>query len=177
MASLNFDASQVAPKSPFAPIPAGTYLAHIIESDVSPLKTGNGMALKLTFEILDGQFKDRKIFNNLNIQHTNPDTQKYAQQDLSAICHATGNIKLTETSALHFKPVKIKVTIRPASGGYDEVNAIKGYESATGAKPATFSAPAAPAANAPVTPPFAPAAAAAPAAPASNVPAWARKTA
>ncbi len=175
MASINFDASQVAPKSSFAPIPAGVYLAHITESDVVPLKSGNGMALKMTFEILDGQFKGRKIWENLNIQHTNPDTQKYAQSDLSAICHATGNIKLNETSALHFKPVKIKVTIRPASGGYDEGNAIKGYESATGAKPAVFSAPAAPAANAPAAPGVAPAAA--PAAPAANVPAWARKAA
>lgn len=176
MASLNFDASQVAPKSSFAPIPAGTYLAHITESDVAPLKSGKGTGLKLTFEILDGQFKGRKLWENLNIQHTNPDTQKYAQQDLSAICHATGNIKLTETSALHFKPVKIKVTIRPASGGYDEGNAIKGYENASGAKPAAFSAPAAPAANAPAAAPSAPAAAA-PAAPAANVPAWARKAA
>lgn len=173
MAHINFDASTVAPKSSFAPIPAGVYLAHITESDVVPLKSGKGTALKLTFEILDGQFKGRKIWENLNIQHTNPDTQRYAQQDLSAICHATGNIKLNETSALHFKPVKIKVSIRPASGGYDEGNAIKGYESASGAKPAAFTAPAAPAANAP-----APAAQAAPATPAvSNVPAWARKAA
>lgn len=172
MAQINFDASTVAPKASFAPMPAGVYLAHITESDVVPLKTGNGSALKLTFEILDGQFKGRKIWERLNIQHTNADTQKWAQADLSAICHATGNIRLNETSALHFKPVKIKLAIRAASGDYEESNAIKGYESASGAKPAAFSAPAA---NAPAAMPSAPAAQAA--APASNVPAWARKAA
>ena len=174
MAQFSFDASTVAPKSSFAPLPAGIYLAHITESDVVPLNSGNGTALKLTFEIMDGQLKGRKVWERLNIQHTNPDTQRYAQSDLSAICHATGNIKLLDTSSLHFKPLKIKVVIKPAANGYDEGNAIKGYESASGAKPAAFVASSTPAANAPEA---TPAAAAPAAAPASNTPAWARKAA
>lgn len=175
MAQISFDASTVAPKSSFAPLPAGVYLAHITESDVVPLNSGNGQALKLTFEILDGQLKGRKVWERLNIQHTNADTQRYAQSDLSAICHATSNIKLVDTSSLHFKPLKIKVIIKPAANGYDESNAIKGYESANGSKPAAFVAPSTPAANAPAATPTATAPPAA--APTSTAPAWARKAA
>ena len=109
------------------------------------------------------EFKGRKIWNNLNVQNQNQDTMKYALADLSAICHATGNIKLQDSAALHFKPLKIKVTIGEAKGGYEARNNIKGYESASGATPsAAFSAPAANHA---------------PAAPATNAPAWARKAA
>ena len=128
MAQFNFDASQVAPQASTGPLPAGTYLAHITESDVQPLKSGNGEGLKLTFEIIDGQFKGRKVWENLNIRHSNEDTQRIAQSQLSALCHAVNVIKLLDTAALHFKPVRINVTVREAQGIYKASNNIKGYE-------------------------------------------------
>jgi hypothetical protein len=115
-------------------------LAHITESDVQPLKSGNGEGLKLTFEIIDGQFKGRRVWENLNIRHSNEDTQRIAQSQLSALCHAVNVIKLLDTAALHFKPVRINVTVREAQGIYKASNNIKGYESAGGG----ISAPAAP---------------------------------
>ena len=159
MASLTFDASTVAPQASSGPVPAGTYLAQCIDSDVQPLKSGNGTGLKLTFEIIDGQYKGRRIWENLNIQHSNEDTQRIAQSQLSALCHAVNVIKLQDTAALHHKPVTIKVVVREAKGEYQASNNIKGYESASGAVPAFL----------------APVADAAPAAPVSKAPAWAKK--
>ena len=168
MAQFHFDASTVAPQASTGPVPAGTYLAQIIESDVAPLKSGKGTGLKLTFEIIDGQQKGRRIWENLNIQHENEETQRIAQSQLSALCHAVNVIKLQDTAALHHKPVHVRVVVREAQGQYQASNNIKGYESAGG-----FSAPAAPSA---------PAAAETPAWPTaeqeaakSKAPAWARK--
>jgi len=163
MAHFNFDASAVAPQVSNSVLPAGTYLAHITESDVRPLASGNGEGLKLTFEIIDGQHKGRRVWDNLNIQHNNETTQRIAQAQLSALCHAVNVIKLEDTSALHYKPVKIKVTVREADGKYQESNNIKGYESASGVTH-THSAQVA---DAP-----APAQASAPT---SKAPAWAKK--
>lgn len=132
MAYFNFDASAVAPQVTNGVLPAGTYLAHITESDVRPLSSGNGEGLKLTFEIIDGQHKGRRVWDSLNIKHNNETTQRIAQAQLSALCHAVNVIKLEDTSALHYKPVKIKVTVREADGKYQESNNIKGYESASG---------------------------------------------
>ena len=170
MAQFNFDASQVAPQQSVGPLPAGTYLAHIIESDVQPLKSGNGEGLKLTFEIIDGQFKGRKVYENLNIRHTSEDTQRIAQSQLSALCHAVNVIKLMDTAALHFKPVRINVTVREAVGQYKASNNIKGYEAAGGgiSAPATAPTPA-PAADTPAWPTPEQEAAK------SKAPAWARK--
>jgi hypothetical protein len=72
-------------------------------------------------------------------------------------------IKLEDTSALHFKPVRVKVTVREADGKYQESNNIKGYESASGATP-THSAQVAD-----VTP------TATASAPSAKAPAWAKK--
>jgi len=170
MAQFNFDASQVAPQQSSGPLPAGVYLAHIVESDVQPLKSGNGEGLKLTFEIIDGQLKGRKVWENLNIRHTSEDTQRIAQSQLSALCHAVNVIKLMDTAALHFKPVRINVTVREAVGQYKASNNIKGYEAAGGgiSAPATAPTPA-PVAETPAWPTAEQEAAK------SKAPAWARK--
>ena len=170
MAQFNFDASQVAPQQSSGPLPAGVYLAHIVESDVQPLKSGNGEGLKLTFEIIDGQHKGRKVYENLNIRHTSEDTQRIAQSQLSALCHAVNVIKLMDTAALHFKPVRINVTVREAVGQYKASNNIKGYEAAGAgiSAPATAPTPA-PVAETPAWPTAEQEAAK------SKAPAWARK--
>jgi hypothetical protein len=114
------------------------------------LKSGNGEGLKLTFEVIDGQFKGRKVYENLNIRHTSEDTQRIAQSQLSALCHAVNVIKLMDTAALHFKPVRINVTVREAVGQYKASNNIKGYEAVGGGISAPAAAPTAPQAPAPV---------------------------
>jgi hypothetical protein len=159
---MNFDATQVAPSTSLGPIPAGNYVAQIIESDVQPLKSGNGTGLKLVFEVIDGEHKGRKVIERLNIQHTNAQTQQIAQSQLSALCHAVGAHQVQDSAALHFKPVKIVVAVRPAQGEYGPQNNIKGFESSGGGARPAFSAPAQPAANS--------------AAPA-GAPAWAKKAA
>jgi len=152
------------------PLPAGVYLAHIVESDVQPLKSGNGEGLKLTFEVIDGQFKGRKVYENLNIRHTSEDTQRIAQSQLSALCHAVNVIKLMDTAALHFKPVRINVTVREAVGQYKASNNIKGYEAVGGGINAPAAAPSpAPVADTPAWPTAEQEAAK------SKTPAWAKK--
>ena len=74
------------------------------------------------------------MWENLNIQHENEDTQRIAQSQLSALCHAVNVIKLQDTAALHLKPVTIKVVVREAQGQYQASNNIKGYESAGGVR-------------------------------------------
>jgi hypothetical protein len=134
------------------------------------LKSGNGEGLKLTFEVIDGQHKGRKVYENLNIRHTSEDTQRIAQSQLSALCHAVNVIKLMDTAALHFKPVRINVTVREAVGQYKASNNIKGYEAAGAgiSAPATAPTPA-PVAEAPAWPTAEQEAAK------SKAPAWARK--
>lgn len=128
MATLNFNAQAVQPaQNNFSPIPAGVYPAQIVESELRDLKSGNGQALSLQFEILGDKFAGRKVFANLNIYHTNPDAQRIAQEQLSAICHSVGVMQLQDSSQLHNKPLNIRVKIRKQEG-YEDRNEISGYE-------------------------------------------------
>jgi hypothetical protein len=166
VAQLSFNAANVAPQEPISPIPAGVYLAQVVESDVRPLKSGQGRALALTFQVLQGPCVNRRVFANLNIEHrSSAEAERIAQGQLSALCHAVGVINLQDTTQLHMRPVQIRVKVRKDdSGQYPDKNEVTGFEAA--APVAGQARPAAPMpASAPVAPP------AAPAAP------WARRTA
>jgi len=167
LASFGFNAKNIAPAAPasFEPIPAGDYPAFIIESDITPLHNGSGNGLKLTFEVLDGPHKGRKVWETLCIVHTNPKTQQIAQEQLSAICHVVGIMEPQDTAELHLKPMTINVAIRPADGQYKAKNIIKGYKPLSGGGVASAAAPVV---QAPVMQATAPAAASA------NRPAWAK---
>ena len=152
MAILNFDASTVTPDSTsISPVPAGIYVAQVVDSDVKPLKSGNGDALSLTFKILDGPHINRQVWASLNIRHSNAQAQQIAQAQLSALCHAAGVIRLQDSAMLHNRPVRIRVKVREADGQYAARNEVTGFEAIPGgAAPAAApwaAAPAAPAAN------------------------------
>ena len=129
MAQLNFDASQVAPDTGLSdPVPAGWYNVMIDESEMKPTKQEGGMRLALRFNIIDGQYANRKIFSGLNLRNANPVAQEIAYKQLSAICHAVGVMQVQDSQQLHGRPLKVKVKVRAASGDYEASNEITAYK-------------------------------------------------
>lgn len=124
MSKLNFNAANVLPESKPDPIPAGWYNMMMVESEQKPTQTG-GVRLAAVCKIIDGQYVNRQIYDNMNIQNSNPVAQEIALGRLSAYCHAVGVMNVTDTTQLHGKPFKAKVAIRAAKDGYDAQNEIK----------------------------------------------------
>jgi hypothetical protein len=156
MSAFVFDATTVEPAQTFQPLPAGAYVGLLTEATLAPLKSGQGEGLKLSLEILDGQYKGRKVWDQLNVRHSNPDTQRIAQQQLSALCRAVGVLRLEQTEQLCGKPVRILLKVRPADGKYEARNEVRGYEPANGVAPAlTAQRPASAPAVTPAAPPWA----------------------
>lgn len=129
MAVLNFNAAEVEPMGDYTPIPAGEYIAVITDSEEKPTKDFTGSYVQMTFEVIEGQFKGRKIFNRLNLQNKNPVAVDIARRELSSICHAAGVLSPRDSNELHNKPMLIKVAVKPAQGEYSASNEIKGYKS------------------------------------------------
>src|SRR5687768_10917949 len=102
MANLgNFNAHEVDPNSQFDPVPAGKYLAVITASEAKPTRSGKGSFLELTFEILEGDYKGRKLWARLNLENPSEMAVKIARAELSAICHATGVMQPKDSMELH----------------------------------------------------------------------------
>ena len=120
----SFDATSVEPTTAHELLPAGKYRAQIVESEMRVTKNGMGQFLWLMLDILEGEHKGRKIFDQLNLVNPNPTTVEIAQRTLSAICHATGKMHVSDSEELHLIPMTIQVKIRPPKNGYGESNAI-----------------------------------------------------
>ena len=147
MASLNFDANNVAPSAPMEVVPPGKYLVHIINSELRSTNNGNGQMLWLELDILDEEHKNRKLWDRLNLENPNAQTVEIAQRTLSAICHATGQLQVTDSQQLHYKPMLANVKVRPAGPDKtgtmrDAQSEIRGYEAAPGARSSGYTPPA-----------------------------------
>jgi hypothetical protein len=160
-----FDANSVEPSAPREIIPPGEYVVQIVESEMAETKAGDGQMLKLTLDIIDGPHTGRKLWDRLNLVNRNAQAVEIAQRTLSAICHATGKLQVSDSEQLHFIPMIAVVKVKPAGDDKQGIhrearNEVGGYKPANGA---TRTAPAAaPARQAPPPTQAKPAASAAP---------------
>ena len=122
-----FDANAVEPASEFDPVPAGKYVAVITESEVKANKAGNGSYLQLTFQIVEGEFKNRFLWARLNLDNPNATAVKIARAELSAICRAVGVMAPNDSVELHDLPLVISVKCKKRKDSDEITNEIKGY--------------------------------------------------
>jgi hypothetical protein len=179
MAQLNqhFDASTVEPAAPRELLPPGRYTAQIVQSEMRPTKAGDGQMLWLELDVLDGPYQGRKLWDQLNLVNRNQQAVEIAQRTLSAICHAVGQIQVSDSEQLHFRSMEITLAVEADSrdkhlpaAEQRKQNKVKGYGPVAAAaqpvRPAPAVATARPAAPAPAP--------ARPAAAASATPPWRR---
>lgn len=138
MAQLGYTADYSQPEEDFSIVPAGEYIAIIESSDYAPNKQNTGMMLKLTWSILDGEMKGRKIFENLNLQHENAQAVIIAQKALNSICMAVGLQHIQDSSQLHGIPVILDVAVKDDKT-YGPQNRIKKHLPASRSQTASVS--------------------------------------
>lgn len=125
---LGFDARNVEPAS-FDLIPPGEYEAVIVAAEVKPTSSG-GKMIKLRLQILNGEFQNRTLFDNLNIWNSSDKARQIAKGTLSAICRAVNVLTPNDTAELCNKPLRVSVGIQKAEkdSEYSDQNKIKSYK-------------------------------------------------
>lgn len=159
---LNFDAETVDPTSPFDELPPGDYLVYIIEATREPTKAGTGSYLKLVLRVLDGPFEGRLIWDRLNLWNPSEQAKGIAQRTLSAICHATGLLKLARISDLLGTRAMVVTLKLDKAGERTEVKRYAAVDDSTTRRPTTQPARASAVTAPDITPAAAPATPAAP---------------
>lgn len=138
MANLGeaIDVDSIVPeRGDFEPLPAGPYMVQVTDSDVLDTKAGNGKILKLTMEVMDGPFSNRKLWVNLNFKNQNATAQRIAQEQIKQICDAVGHSgQLTDSEVLHYKPMRAQVVIRK-DPQYGDSNEVKRFSGMSGSAP------------------------------------------
>lgn len=113
----------------FDPIPAGEYLACIVESDMQNTKNGEGKMLVLKFELLE-QHKGRTLFARLNLVNNNEKAKQIAHAQLGDICRAVGKIQPHDSSELHDIPLLVRVSVRKREDNGELTNEVKAFKPA-----------------------------------------------
>ena len=124
-----FDARTVEPGAGMKPVPAGKYKAVIRRSEKKQNSKKTGHMIELTLEIVQGEYQGKRIMTWLNLWNPSTVAVEIARGELSAICHATGVMNLTDTQQLHDIPLLINVKVKERSDKKGEYNnEIDSYE-------------------------------------------------
>ncbi len=134
-----FDASQIEPSVGFEPIPEGTYVAVITDSEMKPTKAGDGKYLELQVQVIEGEFHGRRLWDRLNLENPSELAEKIAQATLSAICRAVGVMEPRDSSMLHNRPLLITVRWKRRNDTGELAHEIRKYAPVTTEQNATVS--------------------------------------
>lgn len=108
---------------PMDPVPAGTYECVISDTEFRDTSSG-GKMLRITYTILSGEQKGRKIWQGLNLRNKNADTVRISREHLSAVCDAAGVPEVRDTTKLHMRRVRVVVKVEE-EGEYGPRNSVR----------------------------------------------------
>lgn len=116
MASLGdggFDAAAPENQKTSSVVPAGEYPAIMIESEKVATKANDGHYLKTQWQIVKGEFQNRRIFCNFNLW-LNPSKEvaiQIGKGQFSECCRAVSVLNPKDSSELHNKVCMVKLKI------------------------------------------------------------------
>ena len=108
------------------PLPAGEYVAQIVEASVQRPQSGDGYYLVLTWKIAEGEFERRLVWQRIIFVHSNEQAQTIGRKTLKDLCVALGvNEQVNDAEVFLFKPARIRLGIeKDKQGVYPDKNRI-----------------------------------------------------
>lgn len=118
-----FDTNSVPPQDDFDVLPPGKYPVLIEKAEVKPTKAGNGYYISLMMTVIDGPFKNRKLWDNINIANPSEKCVEIGLRQLAALGKSIGLQAITDTAELLSKACLAHVKVK------DNANEIRTYSS------------------------------------------------
>jgi hypothetical protein len=128
---LGLDLGSVEPAQDFSPIPAGTYNVVPVEFTLTDTKENGGKYIKARFDVSDGPYANRVIWENINIQNRNETAVSIGKKTIASLLGAVGiNTKQPTTMGLIRSTIGKRVAAKVAveqdkTGKYGDQNRIK----------------------------------------------------
>ena len=114
-------------------VPPGVYPAVVIESEWRPARSGDGRYVQTAFQMTEGEFKDRVVFDRHHVESASPSTVAIATRGFTALCAAVGLPMTDDPARLRNRGLLVTVGVRPRERGGDLVNFVAGYAPAPAA--------------------------------------------
>jgi len=123
------------PTMGFELLPSGWYKCIIVTSDYLNNKAGTGSFYKYQFEVIEGKYKKRQLFEYLSTDYpSNKEVEAWAKGAMSSIFHAVERLNAQDTTELHNIPLMVHVSQekkdkKDPSSEAERVNNIKDHKS------------------------------------------------
>jgi len=111
----------------FGILPNGYYPMIIAGQEVKTTKAGTGKYLNVEFEIIDGEHKGRKQWNNYNFDNPNKTAVEIAEKELRTILQSVGLKELNDWSELNNHTLVVQLGSKAAGYNGEPENTFKGY--------------------------------------------------
>ena len=103
-------------------IPAGEYKVVMIGDEIKPTVAGTGKLFVVKNQIIEGEYKQHILKDNLNIKNPSIVCQNIGQGTLKRLCRIVGvSFPPNDTSFMYGKPYVISISINDK--GYNQVDA------------------------------------------------------
>jgi hypothetical protein len=100
------------------PLPAGEYVAQIVQASVQQPKSGDGYYLAITWKIAEGKFEGRQVWHRITFVHSNEQAQTIGRKTLKDLCIALDvNEKVKNAEIFLFGLARIKLGIEKDEQG------------------------------------------------------------
>lgn len=114
MASLGkkFDATQhdTEQRGDYENLPDGNYLLEVSDADLKEDRSAGKSGIKITYDVIEpDDYKGRKVFGYINIEHPNVQAQEIGQKELASLCRAMSIDSVEDTDDLKFHSFTAKV--------------------------------------------------------------------
>jgi hypothetical protein len=121
-----FDTDTEEGSKPPELLPDGKYQAEIFVASCGPTGNGRGLMVSLTWQIVEGPYERRPIYQNVMLEHESKQARAIGRgmfQDICVCCGITG--ALTDLEALYFKPCILSIrTEKDRNGVYPDRNKV-----------------------------------------------------
>lgn len=99
----------------YTPLPPDDYTVLMESAEMVPTKDGTGLMLKVKFQVLEGQYKGRLIFDNWTYKNNSEVAQNIGRGKITSLSKACGYTEgqiVKDTADLCNKPVLAKVVVQ-----------------------------------------------------------------
>ena len=96
----SFRPDEHEPAKDFEVLAPGKYVVQIEEAELKETKAGNGHYLRIQMVIVDGDHKNRKLWDNINLDNPEPTCVRIGKGELSALSRALGLKELDDEAQL-----------------------------------------------------------------------------
>ena len=141
---IPFDPNAYEPSKGFEVLPPGKYTCLIEGAELKDTKAGTGKYIKVTLSVLgEGDHKNRKLFDNINIFNPSEDCQRMGIAQLSSLGRAAECYPVNDTVDLVGKIVVAVVKVKKREDTGEDANTVRTYENPSaphGVDPAAWAA-------------------------------------